>query len=143
MMRGLVILFVLAFVVGNAGTVLCETDCAGAKLSQDARALPSTDGGANTMHCHDIAKQTARNDAPVPHGNSHRNPKDCGAHQHARILATVSSGAQIALARAVATPGAFFGGAPRSVDVPGVSRNENASVAINPHLVIASGVLRI
>jgi hypothetical protein len=141
MRRGLVIVLVLTFAMSSAGTVLCEVDCASARLSHDA--APVLEGGATAMHCHGMGNETARRDAPAQRGKSHRSKKDGGAHQHARNQVIANSRTQFASTGADATPAALVDRVLPSLDIPGISRNGDVSIPINTHSAFTTGVLRI
>jgi hypothetical protein len=143
--RGFMIVLALVFAVANAGTVLCEMDCAAGGHAESSAAI--TDGVASgaASHCDGERIDSARLDAQGHHGNSNGNTKHDGAHSHLRFVATV--GAEVRISPAIKV--SDFAVSPVHFDSTNFVRgeenfwNNNSSPPINSSFVFAAGVLRI
>jgi hypothetical protein len=144
-MRGSMIVLALVFAIANAGTVLCDMDCAAGGRTEAAAAMGDGASGAATSHCSAEQMDSSRHDMPAPHNSSGGNTKHSAVHLHPRIVATATARIQISPRH---TSSYFV-----TDSVPSSSgilargeanlRNNNSSPPIESPPVFSSSVLRI
>jgi hypothetical protein len=142
-MRGSMIVLALAFAIANAGTVLCERDCATGGHSEAAAAMSDNASGAATAHCVAEQMNSTRHDLPMSHKNSHGNTKHSAAHLHPRIVATATARVQISPSQTFSYFAAASTGSGSFASVERNFWNRNSSPPIGFPPDFSTGVLRI